>query len=352
MKKWRIGILFGGRSSEHEVSWLSAKNVIASLNTSRYQIFPIKIDHKGTWFYKNEILSVNLKGGQPAEFFTRKIKLPLDVIFPVLHGPYGEDGTIQGLLEVTNTPYVGAGVLGSAIGMDKEAQKLLFFYHGLPTPQFETIRRREWGQNQDECLRRIEQRIGFPCFIKPVNLGSSVGISKVKKRSGLTSAVDDAFSYDTKVMAEEFIPGREVFCGVLGNEEVKVSLPGEVVPKREFYDYVAKYVSSDTGYKVPVPLEAKIQDKVMRLAKRVYQAAFCEGMARVDFFLKGEDELSVCEINTIPGFTSHSLFPKIWAASGLPFSEVLDILVDLAFDRWHKKRKLKIRPPESRFLKT
>lgn len=342
MKKTRVGILFGGRSGEHEVSVLSARSVMENIDRVRFDIVPIFIDRRGRWFIEEMEVYFPATPGFGGLLTKRSNKkIPIDIFFPVLHGTYGEDGTIQGLFEFAATPFVGTGMLGSTVGMDKELQKYLYEFHGIPTPRFEIVHAHQWEKRPGEIERKVARSISVPCFVKPVNLGSSVGITKVKKPGGLGKAINEALLYDRKAIIEEAIKGREIFCGVIGNEEIRVSLPGQVVPRREFYDYIAKYVDEGNEYKMAIPLPNATHDRVMNMAAAAYRACFCDGMARVDMFLTPTDEVLAIEINTIPGFTAHSIFPKAWEASGLPYKDLLTKVIDLGFVRWEKKRKQK-----------
>jgi D-alanine-D-alanine ligase len=362
-KKIRLGVLFGGKSAEHEVSLVSAKNIVDALDKERYEIFLIGIEKTGEWRLReggvylnhaNNPKNIQLKdstdslalvpeqnrkelvshsGGQLQQ------ALKLDVIFPVLHGTYGEDGTVQGLLKLANIPFVGAGVLGSAVGMDKDVMKRLLREANIPTTPFLTLHDYNRGKFSFED---VVEKFGLPFFVKPANMGSSVGISKVKNKEEFEAALNDAFLYDRKILIEEFIPGREIECSVLGNDDPIASLPGEVIVQDEFYSYEAKYLSdSGTIFKIPVELPAPITERIQQLAVETYRALCCEGMARVDFFLKSDGEVLVNEINTIPGFTPMSPYPKMWAASGLPLTELLDCLIDLALERHEKHARLK-----------
>lgn len=350
MKKLTVGVVFGGRSGEHEVSKLSGQNVMAALEEAGFAVVPIFIAKNGQWSVNNHEVFLPPTPGLGLRYRAIPKKIKIDIYFPVLHGPYGEDGTIQGLFEMAGVPYVGAGVLASAIGMDKEAQKLLYLFHGIPTAQFEVVRVDEWQKNKEKIERAVVARVGLPCFVKPANLGSSVGVTKVKKKESLRRAIAEALRYDTKILVEEFIRGREIFCGVVGNENPQVSLPGEVVPHREFYDYFAKYVSDETELKVPISLPPNIYGKAMELSAATFRACFCEGYARVDFFLTVDHDLVVIEINTIPGFTSHSMFPKAWEASGLALPELVKRLVWLGLDRHKMRRQLKTTYEKGRLL--
>jgi D-alanine-D-alanine ligase len=315
-KKLKIGILFGGKSAEHEVSINSANNVIKALDKTKYQIVKIKIDKKGKF-------SINsLKG--------------LDVVFPVLHGPFGEDGSMQGFLKIMNLPFVGPGVLGSAVGMDKDIMKRLFRDAGIPIGKFETIR-----NGEEVSFPKLSKSLGLPMFIKPANLGSSVGIHKIKNEADFKKAVKDAFLYDTKLVFEENIKGREIECSVLGNENPIASLPGEIIPSGDFYSYNSKYLDNKSVSKIPAELSKDIVKKIQDMAVQVFKTLNCEGMGRVDFFLKDNGEILVNEINTLPGFTAISMYPKMWEASGMPISKLLDNLINLSINRFKRDQKLK-----------
>jgi len=362
-KKIRLGILFGGKSAEHEVSLISAKNVIEALDPQKYDVFLIGIDKTGEWRLRDGYTYLmnadNPKLVQLNEAKERLALVPkqdrkelmsysgnqlhetlqLDVIFPVLHGTFGEDGTVQGLLKLANIPFVGAGVLGSAVGMDKDVMKRLLRDAKIPIAQFITVH----DYNRDRfTFETVVKELGLPFFVKPANLGSSVGISKVKSKEGFEAALNDAFLYDRKILIEEFVPGREIVCSALGNDDPVVSLPGEVIPNHEFYSYEAKYLDKEgANYKTPVELPADITEKLQQLTIDAYRALCCEGMARIDFFLKENGEIIVNEINTIPGFTKISMYPKLWNASGLPYTKLLDKLIELAIERHEKETQLK-----------
>ncbi|MDZ7331416.1 MAG: D-alanine--D-alanine ligase [candidate division KSB1 bacterium] len=362
-KKIRVAIIFGGKSAEHEVSLQSAKNVIEAIDKKKYEVLSIGIDKEGQWylgepsrFFLNaddpKRIALNLNNAQRIALIpsgqagNELVSLTnyqslghIDVVFPVLHGPYGEDGTIQGLLKLFNTPFVGAGVLGSAVGMDKDVMKRLLRDGGVPVPKFLVF--------HDSQLASIDfddvtKQLGLPFFVKPANLGSSVGIHKVKERAHFTPALQDAFLYDTKILIEEYIHCREIECSVLGNEDPIASIPGEIIPQHEFYSYEAKYID-EHGAKLEIPanLAPELMQRFQALAIQTYRVLCCEGMARVDFFLRDNREIFVSEINTIPGFTKISMYPKLWEASGIPYSELIDRLIQLALKRFEKERKLK-----------
>ena len=358
MAKLRVGVLFGGQSVEHEISLLSAQSVMRSLDQKKYEVIPLGITKEGKWLPPSEAPKLlETSSGFPdltnginqapagiASLVTANkplTELPkLDVIFPLLHGTFGEDGTVQGLLELADVPYVGAGVLGSALGMDKALMKRVFRDAGLPIVPFITVLRRDWERKPEAIAAEVDQVLGFPCFVKPANGGSSVGISKVHARNELATALDTAVALDRKALVEEAIPGRELECSVLGNDAPIASAVGEIVPAREFYDYEAKYHDEQTQLMVPAPLPSEMADRVRALAVEAYQAIDCAGMARVDFFLRSADQqLFINEINTIPGFTSVSMYPKMWEAAGLPYSALLDRLIELALERHQEKRR-------------
>jgi len=316
-KKLKIGVLFGGKSAEYDVSLVSAKNIIKTLDKKKYKIIPIKIDKKGK--FKLESLK------------------KVDLVFPVLHGPYGEDGSMQGLLKILDIPFVGPSVLGSAVGMDKDVMKKLLKEANINIGKFIVIK-----NGEQKSFNEIKKYLGLPFFVKPANMGSSVGISKVKNEAELVSAIKEAFLYDTKIVIEENIIGQEVECSVLGNEKPIASILGEIIPKKDFYSYEAKYIDAKGAeLRIPANLRDDVKKKVQETAIKVFQVLNCEGMGRVDFFVKKNGEVVVNEINTIPGFTSISMYPKLWEASGLPTSELLDVLINLAINRFKRESKLK-----------
>jgi len=345
-KKIVVALIFGGRSAEHEISLISAGAIHRNLDKAKFEVLSIYITRDGLW-KTVEAPSTDrevLARGEAFSFLPWEVrgavsKIPADIYFPVLHGPYGEDGTIQGLLEMAGVPYVGAGVLGSALGMDKAAAKSLFRERGLPVVPWRVIREEEWRGGREGILRRIRRDFAIPFFVKPANLGSSIGITKVKDRGRTGPAVETAFRYDGKILVEKGILGREIECSVLGNESPEASLPGEVIPSREFYDYSDKYVDGKTGFVIPARLSRPMTERVRRLAVEAFRAVECAGMARVDFFIDGRTKrLYVNEVNTIPGFTEISMYPKLWEASGLPFPRLVERLVALGLER-HKARK-------------
>ncbi len=356
-RKICVGILFGGRSGEHDVSLQSAASVMGALDPAKYEVVPIGITREGHWRIGSgaaELLPQVLESGEaivpsadptgprllplaPLNH-TAKVHPPIDVIFPVLHGTFGEDGTIQGLLELANIPYVGAGVLASAVGMDKDVMKRLFRDAGLPVVPWLTVLRAECESQFGAIRKRIETDLRFPLFVKPVNLGSSVGISKVHKRHELAAALNLAGQYDRKILIENGIDAREIECSVLGNDSPQASVAGEVVPVNEFYDYEAKYLKEGSELIIPARLTARQQKLVQDVAVRAFKALDCAGMGRVDFLLdRKSGKVYLNEINTIPGFTSISMYPKLWEASGIPYSQLLDRLIALALERHQEK---------------
>ena len=359
-----VAIICGGRSGEHEISLRSARSVLDAIDRDRYRVSLIGIDRSGRWHLLEEsafhtltargLPALNGSGGEivlaPAPTGGELIDLqrvaselpPIDVVFPVLHGTYGEDGTVQGLLELADVAYVGAGVLGSAVGMDKDVQKRLLRDAGLPIVPFLTVTRTQWASAAADLHRRAVA-LGLPVFVKPANLGSSVGITKVKTADALAAAVDFALAYDNKIIIEKGIDAREIECAVLGNEDPRASVPGEISPTAEFYSYEAKYVDEHGAtLQIPAPLSAAETTTVRALAVRVFQALECSGMARVDFFLeRGSGAWFVNELNTIPGFTSISMYPKMWEASGIPYPELISRLIELALERHAQRQRLK-----------
>lgn len=391
-RKLRVGVLFGGRSGEHEVSLLSAASVLNAIDRSKYDVVPIGISKEGRWLASGESQRLlkgdpqpqnpkHLRAGDPAQTPGAAVlargdsvlvppeptgmqhslipfesgsaaqhrpaqqTIDVDVIFPVLHGTFGEDGTIQGLLELAGIPYVGAGVLGSAAGMDKDVMKRLFAASELPIVKHVTVLRSEWEKEPKKTKKRIEARLKYPVFVKPANLGSSVGISKAHNGKDLGPAMDLAASYDRKIIIEQGVEGkkkkaREIECSVLGNDDPKASVPGEIVPVKEFYDYAAKYLDEGSELVIPAKLSKSMTKQVQEMAVAAFKAVDCEGLARVDFLLDPDrDKLYVNEINTMPGFTAISMYPKLWAASGLEYPKLIDRLIELAMQRHEEKSR-------------
>lgn len=348
MSRMKIVVLFGGKSSEHEVSIESAKSVIAAIDQKKYEVIPVYIEKEGRWLLGGEKVRLPFAKatGSKRNKEIRDIREISDnkkgkmVIFPLIHGNFGEDGTMQGFLRILDLPFVGADVLGSAVGMDKDVQKRLLKEAGIPVAEFRVIRPHFAEASWDKEIGGIIKDLGLPLFVKPANSGSSIGVSKVKKEEDLLPALEKAFQFDSKVLLEENIIGREVECSVLGNNSPRVSILGEVVPHDEFYTYEAKYQDDKTELVIPAELSDKVIKKAQGLAVKTFKALCCEGMARVDFFLRGEDELLVNEINTIPGFTSHSMYPKLWEASGLSYSDLINELIQLALERHRRQKRL------------
>ncbi|MDZ7268513.1 MAG: D-alanine--D-alanine ligase [candidate division KSB1 bacterium] len=381
MKKLRVAVLFGGRSGEHEVSLVSATSIIAALDRQKYDVVPVGITKSGRWINGSEALSF-LKSGRdtghshaivvpdpnehrlfplaPVDLHELASEAGIDVVFPVLHGPLGEDGTVQGLLELANLPYVGSGVLGSAVCMDKVVQKVLCRQAGIPVVDFLWLRTEDWhgdrfehfplwghpqrlsGKSRVEILQTVEETLGLPAFIKPANMGSSVGISLARTAEQVAAGIEEAARYDHKILIEAaVINPREIEVSVLGNLRPRASVCGEVVPSNEFYDYDAKYVDGASQLYIPADLPPLLAQKIRECALQGFLACECQGMARVDFLLERDaDTFYLNEINTIPGFTQISMYPKLWEASGLPYPALLDELIQLALTRHHDKNKL------------
>lgn len=349
MKKERIavGLLFGGSSAEHEVSLVSAASVYKNLDKKKYDTVSIYINKEGLWrIVESPLLpSTTLNQGEFSSFLPWRTnpdpkETTVDIYFPVLHGPCGEDGTIQGLFEMADVPYVGATVLASAIGMDKALAKTLFRLKNLPVVHHLILSESDWKRKRKQFLSRISQEFQLPFFVKPANLGSSIGISKVKDYGQSDEAIHEAFQYDRKILIEEGITGRELECSVLGDENPQASLPGELIPFREFYDYRDKYVENKTSFIIPAKLPSSVVREVQRISLEAYAAIDCSGMARVDFFYDDKERrVLLNEINTIPGFTEISMYPKLWEVSGLPYAQLLDILIDLGLQKHQSKKR-------------
>jgi D-alanine-D-alanine ligase len=363
LPKQRVYVLFGGRSGEHEVSLMSAKNVLDALDPAKYDVVPIGITREGRWLLTGDPLKaltdgIEQAGGLPVALAgdpgAQKL-LPLSegsaanldvrgdnppVFFPVLHGTYGEDGTVQGLLEMAGVPYVGCGVLASAAAMDKGIAKALFVQAGLEVARWQVVLRSRWEQNPGAILADIEAQFDYPVFVKPANLGSSVGISKAKNRAALRDAISLAARFDRRILVEESINGQEIECSVLGNDEPVVATPGEIIPGHEFYDYQDKYFDDTSTFRIPADAPAAVLAEIQRQAIVAYRALDCSGMARVDFFYeRGTGRILINEVNTIPGFTRISMYPKMWEASGLRYPQLIDRLVELALERWRDRRR-------------
>jgi D-alanine-D-alanine ligase len=344
-------VVFGGRSGEHEVSLASARAITQALGKSgRYEVVPVGITREGRWISSGEPMreleseigylpdGADLEVSGPPASAAENLPAGLasvDVVFPVLHGPYGEDGTIQGMLELAGVPYVGSGVLGSAAGMDKPTMKKIFAHHNLPQVGWVALTSKQWEKDREAWIREIESSLGYPCFVKPANLGSSVGIGRAEDTGELGDALDTASRFDRRIIVEEGVDAREIEVSVLGNEDPEVSVPGEIVIKKEgFYDYEAKYVEGGMELVVPAPIPDETTQEIRRIASTAYEAIDAAGMARVDFFLeRGTNRLLLNEINTIPGFTPTSVYAELWAASGLSYEELLDRLIQFALER-------------------
>jgi D-alanine-D-alanine ligase len=363
-RKLRVGVIFGGRSGEHEVSLASAASVLSAIDPARYDVVPMGITRDGQWLVGGDPLRalaeaagvpLALPPGVPSADASSRQTLArvatagglpagttasLDVMFPLVHGPYGEDGTLQGLLELADVPYVGAGVLASAVGMDKATMKAVFRAHDLPVVPHLVLRDHEWRGEPGAWRQRVADELGYPCFVKPANLGSSVGISKVTVERALEAAVETAFAHDRKILVERGVVGREIEVSVLGNDEPEASVPGEVLPGREWYDYEAKYTDGIAKLLIPAPLSPALTVEFRRLAVAAFRAIDAAGLARVDFFLDTDDRIWVNEINTIPGFTRFSAYPRLWEASGLSYRALVDRLIALALERHARKRRL------------
>jgi D-alanine-D-alanine ligase len=382
VKRLRVGVLYGGRSGEHEVSLASAAAIFANLDRQRYEPVAIRIERDGRWVLSDRppsaasaaeiidqmrseaarqrtgrdvfmpprpgedtLLLVDRRADRGDETTAVLTGLRLDVVFPVLHGPFGEDGTIQGLLELAGIAYVGCGVLASSVGMDKAVMKVLFRAAGLLVPDWVVVRRREWRADRAAVAGRIAANLAYPVFVKPANLGSSIGISKVAGPDGLGPAMEHALEFDRKVVVENAVAeAREIECGVLGNETVETSLPGEIVSSREFYDYEAKYLDGQSRTEIPAPLDEAATADVRRLSAAAFVAIDGSGLARVDFLLgRSSGQLFVSEVNTLPGFTTISMFAKLWAASGVDYGTLVDRLITLAIERHAEKQALRTR---------
>jgi D-alanine-D-alanine ligase len=348
----RVGVIFGGRSTEHEVSLASARAVLAALDPGRYEVLPVGITPAGKWLTTGDPMALLSSEQPPAANAiessltssasrelvpgaTGKTFPKLDVVFPVLHGTFGEDGTIQGLFELANVPYVGCGVLASAVAMDKIVSKDLFKQHGLPVALGQTVKRKGWKTDPSQVLNTVENMLRYPVFVKPANMGSSVGVSKAENRAELADGLTEAARYDRKILVEEAVANaREIECSVLGNDDPIVSVPGEVVPSNEFYDYSAKYIDGCSELLIPAPISAEKVTEIRELAAQAFMAIDGAGLARVDFLLNDDTgELILNEINTMPGFTSISMYAKLWEASGIKYPELIDRLIACALER-------------------
>ncbi|NRD77607.1 D-alanine--D-alanine ligase [Bacillus sp. BRMEA1] len=355
--KTKLGLLYGGKSAEHKVSLQTALAVIKALDLEKFEIHPIYINEEGRWIKGPELLepveTVQAlefnQAGQlsplslaPALFHAEnQEKAPLEVIFPLLHGPNGEDGTVQGLLELLNMPYVGNGVLASAAGMDKVIMKNIFAQAGLAQVNYVAFIKSEWEIAKEQTYIKVEDELGYPCFVKPANLGSSVGISKCRNRAELETAFAEAFQFDRKIIIEEGVVAREIEVGVLGNDAPECSVAGEIVPKKDFYDYKAKYEDGETALIIPAEITDHEYEEIKDMAIRAFKALDCSGLVRADFFLTKEGKVLINEVNTMPGFTPFSMFPLLWKHTGVEYPQLIERLVELARERHTEKQNIK-----------
>ena len=359
-KKLRVGVIFGGQSGEHEVSLTSAKGIMQAIDKNKYEVVPIGITKQGQWLaggnVHQQLLEAAAEHPLIEDHINREETLaeetlptlalgvtetgPLDVVFPVLHGPLGEDGAVQGFFELVGVPYVGASVMASAVGMDKAIAKDIFRAHGLPIVTHRVFLRKQWQIDPDTVISECEAAMSYPMFVKPANLGSSVGIHKAKNRVGLQAGLDDAARYDRKLIIEQGLDAREIEVSVLGNDTPIASIPGEIVPSREFYSYAAKYLDNESELLIPAPLSPEHTELIQELAVMAFKVLDCSGLARCDFLLDKETgEVFINELNTMPGFTPISMFPKLWEASGISYRELIDRLIELALERHEDKQQ-------------
>ncbi|KUP04521.1 D-alanine--D-alanine ligase [Bacillus coahuilensis m2-6] len=348
--KTRVCLVYGGKSAEHEVSLQTAKAVIKALDPSLYEIHPIYISIEGEWQKGPKLegpveevkqLQYQNEQVQPLSLAAATEEEGYDIIFPLLHGPNGEDGTVQGMLELLNLPYVGNGVLSSAAGMDKVIMKNLFAQSGLDQVKYTWFIRSEWKANVEAAYEKVEAELGYPCFVKPANLGSSVGISKASNREELVAAFEEAFQFDRKIIIEEGVVAREIEVGVLGNDEPACSVIGEIVPKTDFYDYNSKYVDGNTAMIIPAELPEGVEERVKEQAICAFKSLDCSGLVRADFFLTKDQRLIINEVNTMPGFTPFSMFPLLWKEAGVSYPELIKRLIDLGVERHQEKQQIK-----------
>ncbi len=369
MSKNKIAVIFGGQSGEHLISLRSAASIINSLDENKYEVFPVGITRDGTWIVGENVWKTLWEGNDSNNCYkTTLVTNPqepgfliweerngektnfswknIDIVFPVLHGPLGEDGTLQGLLEMAGLPYVGAGVLSSSVGMDKILMKGIFKQAGIPVCEYLHFRVDNWQKDKMYWIDKVKNSIGFPCFVKPSNLGSSVGITKAYDKDQFVMGVEEALRYDERILIEPFVSGQEIECSLLGDLEVKASLPGEIVPSRDFYDYHAKYIDDKSELVIPAKLEESLVEEIQNLSIRAFKAINGSGMARVDFFVDTKkEEIVLNEINTIPGFTSISMYSKLWEASGIPYKRLLEELIQISFNKFARRQKLYNSPP-------
>jgi D-alanine-D-alanine ligase len=351
--KLRLGVIFGGRSGEHEVSIVSAQHVMAAVDLSRFEVVPIGVTKTGAWLTPEE---TQAQMDTPAALFKKTLALAnaegllarpealsvlseIDVAFPLVHGPTGEDGTLQGLLELARVPYAGAGVAASATGLDKALMKALLHDAGLPIVEWLVVMRPQWDADQREITSNVEEKLSYPCFIKPANGGSSVGITKAHSREELVNGVIDAFRFDRKLIIEKGVDCREIECAVLGNDEPEASPLGEIKCEHEFYDYEAKYLASSTTLTIPAPVPDNLAGSIRAMAVEAYRAIDCCGMSRVDFFLTPSGDVFIDELNTIPGFTPGSMYPRLWQEAGLSYSDLITRLIELGLERFEERER-------------
>ncbi|MGD6845347.1 D-alanine--D-alanine ligase [Bacillus infantis] len=354
MKK-KLGLLYGGKSAEHKVSMQTALAVIKALDLEKFDIYPVYITEEGEWV-KGPMLEAPAESVKQLEFsqgeavspaalapamFKSSEESSFDVIFPLLHGPNGEDGTVQGMLELLNLPYVGNGVLASSAGMDKVIMKNIFAQAGLPQVNYVWFVRSEWQKAGETAYEKVENELGYPCFVKPANLGSSVGISKCSNREELAAAFEEAFQFDRKIIVEEGVTAREIELGVLGNDEPECSVAGEIVPKKDFYDYKAKYEDGDTAMIIPAEITEEEYSTLNEMSIRAFKALDCSGLVRADFFLTRDGKVMINEVNTMPGFTPFSMFPLLWKHTGVEYPQLIERLVNLAIERHTEKQSIK-----------
>lgn len=347
--KTKLGLLYGGKSAEHKVSLQTAKAVTAAIDLNKFDVYPVYISIDGTWTEGEKLKApaasveeLQLKGnGGTERVLSMLAQKKYDVVFPLLHGPNGEDGTVQGLLEVLDVPYVGNGVLASSAGMDKVTMKHIFAQAGLKQVKFTHMTRTEWENEQEAVCDKIENEIGWPCFVKPANLGSSVGISKCQSKKELIAAMEEAYQFDRKVIVEEGVTAREIEVGILGNDAPECSVIGEIVPKKDFYDYKAKYEDGDTALIIPAEITEKQQVEMKELAIRAFQSLDCSGLVRADFFLTESGDFLINEVNTMPGFTPFSMFPLLWKEAGVDYPQLIEKMIELGIERYKEKQKIK-----------
>ena len=350
MMEMNICLLYGGKSPEHEVSLLTAKAVISAINFEKYSVYPVYITKEGYWI-KGDKLTGPVEDVTDLQFEGENLDVlnpvknvfsgqTFDIVFPLLHGPNGEDGTVQGLLEVLNLPYVGNGVLSSSAGMDKVIMKNIFAHAGLEQVNYVWFLRSTWRVDPEAVYKKVEAEIGYPCFVKPANLGSSVGINKCDNREELVKGITEAFKYDRKIIVEEGVQAREIEIALLGNDEPECSICGEIVPKKEFYDYEAKYIEGDTELIIPAEITSSEYEEIKKMAIRAFKALDCSGLVRADFFLKEDGTILINEVNTMPGFTPVSMYPLLWKHTGVDYPDLIERLLQLGLERHEEKQSI------------